>query len=229
MLGCGPEVARRLGLRPDWVIDVHNGGCAAFVHMMALAQKILQTHRREDGADRGRPERRRHQVFTQSEIRKLAHAPVPGDGCGVGLLVKSDDAPILGVECRTYPEFAGDMTFEACRDGDRKYWEPGEGQAASASPNPRSPRCSPAATAWCRRWRSRCCDRIGVQSARRRHLRHQPTQPAVPAELARGAAAAARTASGHLRRVRKSVRRGDSGHAGHRQPRRAASATDHWC
>lgn len=128
VLGCGPEVARRLGLRPDWVIDIHNGGCAAFPHMMSLAQKILQTTDAKT-AMIAAVQNAAGPTFTQSEIRKLAHAPVPGDGCGVGLLVKSEDAPILGVVCRTYPEFAGDMTFEGVPKSDRKYWEPGEGQA----------------------------------------------------------------------------------------------------
>ncbi|HEY5855225.1 MAG TPA: 3-oxoacyl-[acyl-carrier-protein] synthase III C-terminal domain-containing protein [Aldersonia sp.] len=131
VLGSGPEVARRLGLRPDWVIDVHNGGCASFPHMMALAQKILQTTDAKT-AMIAAVQNAAGPSMTQSEIRKLAFAPVPGDGCGVGLLVKNEDAPILGVVGRTYPEFAGDMTFEAVglpKDAvPRKYWEPGIGQ-----------------------------------------------------------------------------------------------------
>jgi 3-oxoacyl-[acyl-carrier-protein] synthase-3 len=131
VLGCGPEVARRLGLRPDWVIDVHNGGCASFVHMMALAQKILQTTEAKTALIAA-VQNAAGPSMTQSEIRKLAFAPVPGDGCGVGLLVKSEDAPILGTHCRTYPEYAGDMTFEGVGvpkgEPQRKYWEPGIGQ-----------------------------------------------------------------------------------------------------
>ena len=66
------------------------------------------------------------QGMTQTEVRKLAQAPVPGDGCGVGLLRKSEEAPVLGTVCRNYPEFAGDMTGEV--DPPRKYWEAGPGQ-----------------------------------------------------------------------------------------------------
>ncbi|WP_280249951.1 3-oxoacyl-ACP synthase III family protein [Nocardia abscessus] len=126
VLGCGPEVARRLGIRPMFVYDVHNGGCAAFVHMMAMARMILQTTAARTALIVA-TQNCAGPVFTQTEIRKLAQAPVPGDGCGVGLLRKDDSAPILDLECRTYPEFAGDMDFST--RGERKYWEPGEGQA----------------------------------------------------------------------------------------------------
>lgn len=125
VMGPGPEVARRLGMKPGHVIDVHNGGCAAFVHMMQLARTILR------GTDARTAliavtQNCAGPVFTQTEIRGLAQAPVPGDGCGVGLLVKNNSAPILDIECRTYPEFAGDMDFST--GSERKYWEPGEGQ-----------------------------------------------------------------------------------------------------
>ncbi|MEV0028900.1 3-oxoacyl-[acyl-carrier-protein] synthase III C-terminal domain-containing protein [Nocardia sp. NPDC050793] len=126
VLGSGPEVARRLGMRPRVVYDIHNGGCAAFVNMMALARMILQTTDARTALI-AVAQNCAGPVFTQTEIRKLAQAPVPGDGCGVGLLVKDDSAPVLDIECRTYPEFAGDMDFST--NGERKYWEPGAGQA----------------------------------------------------------------------------------------------------
>ncbi|MGK8485214.1 3-oxoacyl-ACP synthase III family protein [Nocardia asiatica] len=126
VLGSGPEVARRLGIRPSFVYDVHNSGCAAFVHMMAMARMVLQTTSARTALIAA-TQNCAGPVFTQTEIRKLAQAPVPGDGCGVGLLRKDDSAPILDIETRTYPEFAGDMEFST--HGERKYWEPGEGQA----------------------------------------------------------------------------------------------------
>ncbi|MET8651768.1 MULTISPECIES: 3-oxoacyl-ACP synthase III family protein [Nocardia] len=125
VLGAGPEIARRLGARPSFVYDVHNGGCAAFVHMMSIARMVLQTTDARTALIVA-TQNCAGPVFTQSDIRKLAQAPVPGDGCGVGLLVKDDSAPILDIESRTYPEFAGDMDFST--NSDRKYWEPGEGQ-----------------------------------------------------------------------------------------------------
>lgn len=125
VMGAGPEVARRLGMRPKWVFDVHNSGCAAFIHMMMLARMILQTTDARTALIAA-TQNTAGPVFTQTEIRKLAQAPVPGDGCGVGLLAKDNRAPILDIECRTYPEFAGDMDFST--GSERKYWEPGVGQ-----------------------------------------------------------------------------------------------------
>jgi 3-oxoacyl-[acyl-carrier-protein] synthase-3 len=125
IVGCGSEVARRLGMRPGWVLDIQNSGCAAFVYMMSLARMILRTTDARSALI-ATIQNSAGTVFTQPDIRKLAQAPVPGDGCGVGLLVKSNEAPILDVECRTYPEFGGDMDFNT--GSDRKWWEPGEGQ-----------------------------------------------------------------------------------------------------
>lgn len=164
VLGCGPEVARRLGLRPDWVIDVHNGGCASFVHMMALARTILQSSDATTALV-ATTQNSAGQVFTQSEIRGLAHASVPGDGCGVGLLTKSDDAPILGIECRTYPEFGGDMTFEGVPVSDRKYWEPGLGQVCVGFTESKITKVFARGNRLVPEVALAVCDRIGVQSA----------------------------------------------------------------
>ena len=41
--GVGAEVAHRIGARPEWVIDHHNGGCASFVGMMKLAQALISS------------------------------------------------------------------------------------------------------------------------------------------------------------------------------------------
>lgn len=125
VLGAGPETARRLGLKPKVVLDVHNGGCAAFVYLMELAATLLRAHGGRTALI-AVAQNCAGQVFTQPDIRKLAQAPVPGDGCGVGLLRIGDEAPILATDCRTYPEFAGDMQFTT--NSRRKYWEPGDGQ-----------------------------------------------------------------------------------------------------
>ncbi len=39
--GAGGAVAHRLGMKPDWVLDLHNGGCAAFVLGLKLARNLL--------------------------------------------------------------------------------------------------------------------------------------------------------------------------------------------
>ena len=41
--GCGAEVAKRLGIQPSTVYDLHNHGCVAFVSMIPLAQSLMTT------------------------------------------------------------------------------------------------------------------------------------------------------------------------------------------
>jgi len=123
--GGGGGVAHRLGMKPNWVIDLHNGGCAAFVLAMKLAASLL-------GSGQGRSaliavaQNSAGQIFNQPTVRAKAQAAVPGDGAAVGLLTVSDESPILDVECRTYGEYAGDMTIAV--DPPRKWWQPGTGE-----------------------------------------------------------------------------------------------------
>ncbi len=125
VVGEGGQVAARLGIRPEWLIDLHNGGCAAFVHGMKIARQILL-----GSAARAAlvvtVQNTAGQVFIQQQVRAKPQAAIPGDGAGVGLLVKSDTAPILDIETRHVPEYAGQMTVIA--DPPRKYWEAGPGQ-----------------------------------------------------------------------------------------------------
>ncbi|MFI6871246.1 3-oxoacyl-ACP synthase III family protein [Nocardia sp. NPDC050406] len=161
VLGAGPEVARRLGMKPAHVIDVHNGGCAAFVHMMALARTILRGTAARTALI-AVTQNCAGPVFTQSEIRGLAQAPVPGDGCGVGLLVKNNSAPILDIECRTYPEFAGDMDFST--GSERKYWEPGAGQGCVSFTESKVTKVFARGNRLVPEVAMAVCDRIGVRS-----------------------------------------------------------------
>src|SRR5690242_10019496 len=39
--GGGGGMANRLGMKPNWVIDLHNGGCAAFILGLKLARQLL--------------------------------------------------------------------------------------------------------------------------------------------------------------------------------------------
>ncbi|WP_306191276.1 3-oxoacyl-ACP synthase III family protein [Streptomyces sp. MK5] len=124
-VGAGTEVARRLGLAPRWLIDVANAGCASFVHMLDLARRILL-----DGEARTalicNAQSAAGQLFTQSQVRGLSQAAIPGDGCGVGYVTTSAHAPVLGIESRHIAAHAGDMTM--VREDGRKYWEAGEAQ-----------------------------------------------------------------------------------------------------
>jgi 3-oxoacyl-[acyl-carrier-protein] synthase-3 len=123
--GGGGGMAHRLGMKPGWVVDLHNGGCAAFVLGLQLARKLLAT-------GEGRTaliavaQNAAGQIFDQETVRRRAQASVPGDGAAVGLVALSDSSPILDVECRTYGEYAGDMTIAV--DPPRKWWQAGPGE-----------------------------------------------------------------------------------------------------
>jgi 3-oxoacyl-[acyl-carrier-protein] synthase III len=120
--GCGAEVAHRLGVKPRWVIDLHNTGCVSFIYMIEMAQALMA-----GGGARGallcNVQNAAGRVFSQPEVRLTSQAPVPGDGCGVGFVAASNAAPVLSVVQRCQGEFAADMTI-AAYDG-RRYWEPG--------------------------------------------------------------------------------------------------------
>ncbi|WP_036420500.1 3-oxoacyl-[acyl-carrier-protein] synthase III C-terminal domain-containing protein [Mycobacterium sp. 360MFTsu5.1] len=123
--GGGGGMANRLGMKPNWVIDLHNGGCAAFILGLKLAKQLI-------ASGEGRTalvavaQNAAGQVFDQVTIRPKAQASVPGDGAAVGLVAASDISPILDVECRTYGEYAGDMTMSV--DPPRKWWQAGPGE-----------------------------------------------------------------------------------------------------
>ncbi|BBU24143.1 3-oxoacyl-ACP synthase III family protein [Mycobacterium xenopi] len=123
--GAGGGIAHRLGMRPSWVLDLHNGGCAAFVLGLNVARKLL-TSGEGRTALIAIAQNAAGQVFDQPGVRRMAQAAVPGDGAAVGLVTLSDQSPILDVECRTYGEYAGDMTLAI--DPPRKWWQPGPGE-----------------------------------------------------------------------------------------------------
>jgi len=120
--GGGGAMAHRLGMKPSWVIDLHNGGCAAFVLGLKMAANLL-----ESGQGRSAliavAQNAAGQIFDQPTVRRKAQAAVPGDGAAVGLVTVSDESPILDMECRTYGEYAGEMTIAV--DPPRKWWQPG--------------------------------------------------------------------------------------------------------
>ncbi len=123
--GGGGGIAHRLGMKPDWVLDLHNGGCAAFVLGLKVARQLLSS-----GAGHTAliavAQNAAGQIFEQPGVRTKAQAAVPGDGAAVGLVTLSEKSPVLDVECRTYGEFAGDMTI--AMDPPRKWWQPGPGE-----------------------------------------------------------------------------------------------------
>jgi 3-oxoacyl-[acyl-carrier-protein] synthase-3 len=124
--GGGGGMAHRLGMKPNWVLDLHNGGCAAFVLGLKVARNLIAAGEGETALI-AIAQNAAGQVFDQPAVRRKSQASVPGDGAAVGLVTLSDESPILDVECRTYGEFAGDMTI--AMDPPRKWWQPGPGEA----------------------------------------------------------------------------------------------------
>jgi 3-oxoacyl-[acyl-carrier-protein] synthase III len=124
-VGNGGEVAARLGINPEWLIDLHNGGCASFVHAMKLAREIMQNSRARSALIVNIANTA-GQLFDQDEVRPLAQAAIPGDGAGVAWLTKSELSPVLDIETRHLPQYAGEMTLVA--DPPRRHWQSGPGQ-----------------------------------------------------------------------------------------------------
>jgi 3-oxoacyl-[acyl-carrier-protein] synthase-3 len=125
--GAGGGMAHRLGMRPNWVLDLHNGGCAAFVLALNVARRLLASGEGHTALI-AIAQNTAGQVFDQPGVRRKAQSAVPGDGAAVGLVTLSDQSPILDIECRTYGEYAGDMTI--AMDPPRKYWEAGPGEGS---------------------------------------------------------------------------------------------------
>ncbi|WP_343571686.1 ketoacyl-ACP synthase III family protein [Mycobacterium sp.] len=125
--GEGGGIAHRLGLRPSWVLDLNNGGCAAFVLALNVARKLLSS-------GEGRTaliaiaQNAAGQFFDQVGVRRKAQSAVPGDGAAVGLVTLSDQSPVLDIECRTFGEYAGEMTLSY--DPPRKWWQAGPGEGS---------------------------------------------------------------------------------------------------
>ena len=159
--GGGGGMAHRLGMQPNWVIDLHNGGCAAFVLGMKLARRLL-------ASGEGRTaliavaQNAAGQIFDQQGIRRKAQASVPGDGAAVGLVAVSEQSPILDVECRTYGEYAGDMTIAI--DPPRKWWQPGPGEGYIGFTETKITKVLARGNRQVPEVALAVCDRIGMQS-----------------------------------------------------------------
>ena len=119
--GCGASVAHELGCRPDWILDIHNGGCVSFIHMMAHAQSLMSC----SGAKTAllcNVQNAAGRIFRSPENRCRKQARIPGDGCGVGYMVAGSENPIRAIVHRNYGEYADDM--KVLRDDGTNWWEP---------------------------------------------------------------------------------------------------------
>lgn len=127
--GCGAEAAQRLGCAPEWIVDLHNGGCGAFPYMLRLADAIMAS-----GTARSallcNVQNIAGQMFMQPETRRLSQSATPGDGCGVAYVAAGEASPVLGVHVQNSPKDAANMQL-SMSDG-RRYWEPGESELSVA-------------------------------------------------------------------------------------------------
>jgi 3-oxoacyl-[acyl-carrier-protein] synthase-3 len=121
MFGCGAPLTRVLGCRPQQIVDVHNAGCVSFVYMMSLARSLMSA-----GGFRTallcNVQNAGGRVFSHPENRHRPQSAIPGDGCGVGLLVANDESPVRSIVAHSYPDFADDMRV-VCDDGN-PWWAP---------------------------------------------------------------------------------------------------------
>lgn len=119
--GCGAEVGKALGCRPDWILDLHNGGCVSFIAMIAQAQALMTCH----GAKTAllcNVQNSAGRLFAHEQTRKLPQARIPGDGCGVAYFTASAESQVKAVVQRNYCEYAGDMAV--VREDGSAWWEP---------------------------------------------------------------------------------------------------------
>lgn len=121
--GCGAAVAKELGIQPRSVYDLHSHGCVSFIAMMEVARALIATTDAKTAlicnvqTAAGR-------IFSHPRVRDMAQSAVPGDGCGVGLLVEGDERPVEQITVRCHSEYASDMQIAS--DDGRAWWEPGE-------------------------------------------------------------------------------------------------------
>ena len=152
--GGGGGMAHRLGMKPNWVIDLHNGGCAAFVLALKLARTPDRVRRGTHRADRRRAER---------GGTGLRSADRPAQGAGVGARRRSggragDRVGRVADPRRRVPHLRRVRRRHDARRRSAAQVVAGRARAraASASPKARSPRCWPGATGRCPRWPTRC-------------------------------------------------------------------------
>jgi 3-oxoacyl-[acyl-carrier-protein] synthase-3 len=123
--GVGATVAHRIGARPNWVLDVHNGGCAAFVQLLQVARMIMTTTAART-ALLCTVQNAAGTIFSQTDVVTQPVSAIPGDGAAAAYVVASAECPVLDVEIVHRPEAAADVGLFS--DDGRRYWEPGSGQ-----------------------------------------------------------------------------------------------------
>ncbi len=121
--GCGADVKRRLGAGTDRIIDLHNGGCVSFVHMLELAELMIEAGRIET-ALLCNAQTAAGRIFALPQNRVRPEAAIPGDGCGVALVRRDGPAPLLAMRTHCHAAYATDM--RTTRDCGTPFWMPSE-------------------------------------------------------------------------------------------------------
>jgi|MDTC01.3.fsa_nt_gb 3-oxoacyl-[acyl-carrier-protein] synthase-3 len=119
--GCGASVAHRIGANPKFILDVQNSGCVSFVYMMEMAHSLMQT----TGARSAlicNVQNAAGRVFSHPDIRSKPQSAIPGDACGVGLLVVGGNSPIKSIKTANFGEYADDM--QVVNEDGEKWWAP---------------------------------------------------------------------------------------------------------
>lgn len=119
--GCGAAVAHRVGAKPKFILDVHNSGCVSFVYMMEVARSLMQS----TGAKSAlicNVQNAAGRVFSHPGVRDRPQSAVPGDACGVGLLVAGGESPIKSIKTANFGEYAEDM--KVVNDDGDDWWAP---------------------------------------------------------------------------------------------------------
>ena len=119
------RVAHRLGCNPDWVLDLHNGGCVSFVYMMKSRARSCETGAAPHRADRD-AQNAAGRSSTSPTVRARPQAAVPGRRLRRRPADGSDESPILDVECRYLRRVR--RRHDRAVGPPRKYWEPGTGE-----------------------------------------------------------------------------------------------------
>lgn len=121
--GCGASVARVLGCKPRWIIDMQNTGCVSFVFMLDLARALIRSGARS--ALLCNVQNAGGRIFAHPENRARPQSAIPGDGCGVGYVVANDESPVRAIETLSHGEYADDMRVKS-EDGEA-WWAPRSG------------------------------------------------------------------------------------------------------
>ena len=125
--GGGGGMAHRLGMKPNWVLDLHNGGCAAFVLGLQGGPPTARPPGQGQTALIAVAQNAAGQVFDQPTVRRKAQAAVPGDGAAVGLVTRVGQVadPRHRVPHLRRVRRRHDASL---LDPPRKWWQPGTGE-----------------------------------------------------------------------------------------------------